>query len=239
MVAICFWQTGTRGRSKETLEKLKKSYEHYHFSLTHFYQLLHSASLEDLQALCLILQHIRSFRKPGASWFIARLAVSMAVELGLHRSSKKCHTPDRKIDYIEVEMRKRVWWCLYAIEVNLCAKLGRPVGIREEDYDIELPERIDDEYLTSEGFLPRPEGVEGCTFDVGIEMFKVIPLYIEMNASLYAVARPNRDKYVDLVEQLEKRLIQWRNQVPKWISHDSPRIEHRYQALTLDLWFHE
>ncbi|KAF8455886.1 fungal-specific transcription factor domain-containing protein [Terfezia claveryi] len=239
MVAICYWQTGTRRRSKECTEKLKKSYEHYHFSLTHFYQLLHSASLEDLQGLGLILQHIRSFRKPGACWFIARLVVSMAVELGLHRSSKKWRAPDHKIDYIEEEMRKRVWWCLYVIEVNLCAKLGRPVGITDGDCDIELPERIDDEYLTAEGYLPRPEGVEGCSFDVGIEMFKVIPLYIETNASLYSVARPNRDKYVDLVEQLEKRLIQWRGQVPKWISHDSTRVDHRYQALTLDIWFHE
>lgn len=237
MVAICYWQTGTRGRSNDAA-KLQKSYEHYHFSLTHFYQLLHSASLEDLQAMCLILQHLRSFRKPGASWFLARLAVSLAVELGLHRSTKKGH-PNRKVDYIEEEMRKRVWWCLYTIEVSICYKLGRPAGITAGDYDIELPERIDDDYLTAGGYLQRPEPAEGCNFDVGIELFKLTPLFIEINESLYSVARPNRDIYVDLVEKLEKRLVQWREQVPKWISHDSPRIDYRYQALTFDVWFHE
>ncbi|KAF8463140.1 fungal-specific transcription factor domain-containing protein [Kalaharituber pfeilii] len=240
MVAICYFQTGTRDRtaSTTTSKRMEKSFEHYHFSLTHFYSLLRSASIEDLQALCMIIQHIRSFPKPGASWFLARIVMSLAMELGLHRSSKKWHT-HRRQNCIEDEMRKRVWWCIWTVETSLCAKLGRPMCLTEADYDIELPERVDDEYLTADGYLTRPEGVKGCSFDVGIEFFKVIPLYVEINSTLYAVVRPSRDKYVELVEQLEKRLIVWRDQIPEWISQDSQQLNYRYQALSLDVFFHE
>lgn len=124
------------------------------------------------------------------------------------------------------------------MEVSLSGKLGRPMGITEADYDTELPRRVDDEYITEGGIL-KPAGVEGCSFDVGIELFKVVPLYIEINCHLYAVKRPSRDKYVELVESLEKRLVQWRNQVPSTISQDSEDGNYRFQAIQLELWFNE
>ncbi|KAI5787658.1 fungal-specific transcription factor domain-containing protein [Peziza echinospora] len=240
IVAIYYWQFGTRERTslQETPAKLDLSYQHYYYALTHFAAMLNSAGLEDLQALCLVLQHLRGFRKPGATWFIARLATSMAVELGLHRSTKGWKNQPVQ-NYIHEEMKKRVWWCLLAVEVSLGAKLGRPLSVREGDYDTELPMRIDDEYITAEGILPVPDNVEGCRFDVGIELFKIIPLYTEINCSLYTITRPSREKYVKLVEDMEQKLLEWRDGVPKYISQDSPKVDHRFQAIHLDLWLHE
>jgi len=91
------------------------------------------------------------------------------------------------------------------------------MSIRAVDYDVEYPERIDDEYITESGFIKRDESVDECSFDVAIEMFKFTTLYIEMLGTLYTPARPSTEKYVSLVQDLEVKLDAWRAQAPKSI----------------------
>lgn len=208
-----------RGHNTATSsDVMQRSRMHYHYALSFFYGLLSSSGLEDLQAIGLILQHIRGFPKPGGSWLLSRIAINMCFELGLHRSPKKWQYSGTTSNLIEVELRKRVFWSILTLEVSLSARLGRPMSIRETDYDVELPERLDDEYITETGFLKKDESIEDCAFDVSIEMFKFTALYIEMLGTLYAPARPSREKYVSLVEDLEGKLLKWRDNAPKSLS---------------------
>lgn len=198
-------------------ETMQRSRMHYHYALSFFYGLLNTSGLEDLQAIGLILQHIRGFPKPGGSWLLSRIAISMCFELGLHRSPKKW-AYSGSTNPIDIELRKRVFWSILTLEVSLSARLGRPMSIRETDFDVEYPERLDDEFITETGYVKREGGNEDCAFDVSIEMFKFTSLYIEMLGTLYAPARPSREKYVSLVEELEGRLIKWKEQAPKSLS---------------------
>ncbi|KAH0613746.1 uncharacterized protein H6S33_005632 [Morchella sextelata] len=219
-------------------ETMQRSRMHYHYALSFFYGLLNTSGLEDLQAIGLILQHIRGFPKPGGSWLLSRIAISMCFELGLHRSPKKW-AYSGSTNPIDIELRKRVFWSILTLEVSLSARLGRPMSIRETDFDVEYPERLDDEFITETGYLKREGGNEDCAFDVSIEMFKFTSLYIEMLGTLYAPARPSREKYVSLVEELEGKLLKWKEQAPKSLSLDSPKPEKRFQAAHLHSWFHE
>lgn len=198
-------------------ETMQRSRMHYHYALSFFYGLLNTSGLEDLQAIGLILQHIRGFPKPGGSWLLSRIAISMCFELGLHRSPKKW-AYSGSTNPIDIELRKRVFWSILTLEVSLSARLGRPMSIRETDFDVEYPERLDDEFITETGYVKREDGNEDCAFDVSIEMFKFTSLYIEMLGTLYAPARPSREKYVSLVEELEGKLIKWKEQAPKSLS---------------------
>ncbi|KAL7268445.1 hypothetical protein RUND412_008932 [Rhizina undulata] len=244
--AIVHFQNATQDKMKNrgqisaaSNDIMQRSRNHYHYALSFAYGLVNNGSLEDLQAIGLMLQHLRAFPKPGGSWLLSRLAISMCLELGLHRSAKKWVYPGSTQNVIEIELRKRVFWCILTLETSLGSRLGRPMSIRDVDYDVEYPERIDDEYITETGFLKRDDGVEGCAFDVAIEMFKYSQLYIEMHSTLYAVARPSRENYVSLVEDLEGKLIKWKDQASKTIDLDSSKIEKRFQAAHLLLWFHE
>lgn len=223
--AIVDFQNASRDRminrghnTASSSDVMQRSRMHYHYALSLFSGLLNNSGLEDLQAIGLILQHIRGFPKPGGSWLLSRIAINMCFELGLHRSPKKWQYSGSATNFIELELRKRVFWSILTLEVSLSARLGRPMSVREVDYDVELPERLDDEYITETGFLKKDEGTEDCAFDVSIEMFKFTALYIEMLGTLYSLARPSREKYVALVEDLEGKLLKWRDNAPKSLS---------------------
>jgi len=218
--------------SQSSSEVMERSRRHYHYAISLLYDLLSGSSLEDLQAIGLILQHLRAFpvscpsfilpyslltsrQKPGGSWLLSRVAVSMCLELGLHRSAKKWSYDRANPNYIEIEIRKRVFWCILTLEVSLASRLGRPMSIRDGDFDVEYPERVDDEYILENEVLKREDGIEDCEFDVAIEMFKHTTFTIQIHSTLYGVTRPSRDKYVALVEDIEGKLSKWRDNHPK------------------------
>lgn len=236
--AIVHFQTAAcdrmknRGQvSQSSSDVMERSRRHYHYAISLLYNLLSGSSLEDLQAIGLILQHLRAFpvsclpsrfplsadgsgKKPGGSWLLSRVAVSMCLELGLHRSAKKWTHDRAHPNHIDIEIRKRVFWCILTLEVSLASRLGRPMSIREGDFDVEYPERIDDEYIFENEIRKRDDGVEDCEFDVAIEMFKHATFTIQIHSTLYGVSRPTRDKYVDLVAEVEAKLDKWKKNHP-------------------------
>ncbi|QSZ28843.1 hypothetical protein DSL72_003348 [Monilinia vaccinii-corymbosi] len=50
---------------------------------------------------------------------------------------------------IELECRKRVFWCAYTLDNYLSAALGRPRTFHDDDIDQELPSCVNDSDLTS------------------------------------------------------------------------------------------
>lgn len=55
-------------------------------------------------------------------------------------------------------------------------------------------------------------------FDVGVEMFKFTRLWMILHNLLYSVERPSRETYVEVVDDLEKKLQKWWENLPKHIS---------------------
>ena len=72
--------------------------------------------------------------------------------MGLHRSVSNTFNP------IETELRKRIWWIVRKLDTYVGALLGLPQMLDDDDIDQEMPEEIDDEYITKEGMLPMPPG---------------------------------------------------------------------------------
>jgi len=210
--AIMFFQYAIRNlEDREHHRKLTKiSNIHYHYSLSMFYQLSASHSAQDVQALTLICLHLRNFPKPGASWILTQTTLSLAIELGLHRSTNKWvgENPPNPLD---VEMRKRTFWTLLTIHVTLAGKLGRPMAFRFEDFDVELPEEVDDELLSENGLDPSRPGQ--CLNKIGLQAFRLMPLYIEMYSTIYTVRR-QPDTYMSTVRSLEAKLHAWKADCP-------------------------
>lgn len=220
VLAIMQWQKATDNRLKNRGELtpsahdlFRKSKDNYHFSLSHVYELIASVTLEDIQALALIVQHMRSFPKPGRAWLMARYVMSLCIEIGLHRSINKWNPGGEKPNYIDLELRKRVFWCMLAIEASLAAKLGRPFSLREGDYDADYPERVEDSGITETGIQKSLGSEDECTLDVALEMFKFTNISIKLHGTLYGAIRPSADKYVPLVEELEQQMRQWKDNI--------------------------
>ena len=206
---------------------------HYHYALGFFAQLVASHTLADVQALTMLCLHIRNLPKPGACWMITSITLNLAIELGLHRSAKRwAATTTRSI--LEIEMRKRVFWSILVIHVIVAGNLGRPMALRSEDWDVEMPEAIEDDLLSETGIDSTRSGK--CNFLVGLQLYLVMPIYIDLYSNIYAVNR-SPQTYIDTVIRLEKQVREWSDQWPPELIQGSAsnnelgRVHSQYLAI--------
>jgi hypothetical protein len=237
LFAIMFFQYAIRNGEDASQQKVlnDRSNLHYHYALSFFYQLTTSRQFHDVQALTLICIHLRNFPKPGASWILIQITLSLAIELGLHRSTERW-APDMRPNSLETEMRKRTFWCLLSLQVSLSGRLGRPMVLKYEDFDIELPESMDDELLTENGFGASVSG--RCIHEISICAFQLITLYMELYSTIYAVRRDPGD-YLPSLNRLEAKLDSWKERIPAALIRgelgDSEQ-EGRVFALYAQVW---
>ncbi|CAD6442322.1 1372462d-66d2-49c4-9ec7-ec9edaf1685d [Sclerotinia trifoliorum] len=211
--AIMFFQYATRNweDAEQQANLNSQSNMHYHYCLGMFYQLACSHTAQDVQALALICMHLRNFPKPGASWMLARMAMTLAIELGLHRSIKRWAPDSNTLSELEIEMRRRTFWVVLTVNVTLSGKLGRPMPLRNDDYDVEIPSPIDDDYIPGEGIEP-PHPIK-CNHEIGIQAFKLIPFYLELYSTIYSISR-RPDTYIATVNKLEAKIRVWKEELP-------------------------
>jgi hypothetical protein len=194
-----YLQYGVRNREEpEKHAQLNElSNKHYHWSLSKFFDLCSSQSITAIQALAMLAQHTRSFPKPGCALTVASVAFIRAIEMNLHRAVK---IPGGGTT-LENEIRKRVWWAIIGIYSTLNGRLGRPMPISVDEFDVDSPVAINDEYIGEEGILD-PSKIGQCNFHAGLMGFKITPLFIEMWSKLYSVRR-DPEKYTEVVSHLE------------------------------------
>ncbi|VDC04186.1 unnamed protein product [Peniophora sp. CBMAI 1063] len=106
--------------------------------------LMSVSRLYDLQAFCLGAIYLQGCSFPHAPWIVVGLGLRLALDIGAHRRKSYGSRPT-----IESELFKRVFWSLVFMDKWLSAALGRPSAIQEEDFDLDLPLEVDDEYFES------------------------------------------------------------------------------------------
>ncbi|KGO38672.1 Transcription factor, fungi [Penicillium expansum] len=104
-------------------------------------------NLDRARAALLASIFLYEVNSKSASWVWIGSAVRVAQEIGLHIDSGPWPA-------VEGEMRKRVWWGLYAWDRLLALEMGKPVLINDQDCDIDLPCPVDEQYITEGGKIP-------------------------------------------------------------------------------------
>ncbi|TAQ85434.1 hypothetical protein B7494_g6257 [Chlorociboria aeruginascens] len=122
---------------------------------------LESPTISTLQChiLCSIYLCCGSFQNMADN--ACGLAVRTAYMLGLHME------PPQDLPRREREMRKRLWWTLYALESKMSMKLGRPFLLHESNTTCSLP--ADDReiaILSGSSFAPVGENVTWLTWNL-------------------------------------------------------------------------
>ena len=220
VIAIMHCQIATRAAlSDEQRADLQQSSNlHYHYALGHFSQLMAGHTLPDVQALAVLAMWARSLPKPGACWMLISITFNLAIELGLHRSVKSWAATSKRPSPLEIEVRKRVFWGIVVLYVTVSGNLGRPLALRSEDCDVEMPEAVDDDLLNHNGMDCSRTGT--CNFLVGLEGMRLMPIMIDIYNSIYTVKRSPQN-YVDTVRGLERRIKDWVDQWPQEIRDQS------------------
>ncbi|CAK5269807.1 unnamed protein product [Mycena citricolor] len=89
---------------------------------------------------------------PQACWFYLGLGIRFLQQRGQHRTKRQPGSPDP-----ESELWNRAFWAFICLDRTVCAFIGRPLAFHIEDYEVDPPLEVDDEYW-EQGFV-QPPGV--------------------------------------------------------------------------------
>ncbi|KAG0041518.1 hypothetical protein BGZ83_001700 [Gryganskiella cystojenkinii] len=93
----------------------------------------HVSQLSTVQALLMMSHHQHACGNHSGGWLYTGMAVRIAHDLGLHRQDMDVAETE------EAEMRKRVWWALYIADRLGGGIMGRPLVIRDKEFNVQMP----------------------------------------------------------------------------------------------------
>lgn len=113
---------------------------------------LETGNITLVQALALVSNYIQKRGKPNSGYTYLGIALHMAMGLGMH---KEFH--NWRIAPLQMEIRRRVWWCLFCFYTGAAITFGRPLAWPVNGIEVALPLNVDDRDLTNlSNSLPPP-----------------------------------------------------------------------------------
>ncbi|KAJ7707138.1 fungal-specific transcription factor domain-containing protein [Mycena metata] len=107
-------------------------------------------SIHETQMYCLMALYSLGTSLPQISWVYLGLGIRFLQQRGKHRRKR-----DSTNLSVEDELWKKTFWSFMCVDTMMCTFLGRPMGLHGEDYDVNPPLQIDDEYWDC-GFTQPP-----------------------------------------------------------------------------------
>lgn len=206
--------------------------ESYRISAAHHFDAVFAAPnrLESLQAILLLaLYSLMRPAVPGV-WYVLGSALRLCIDLGLHyegsvKSKSSLSDPTNfngsaSFDPVTVDLRRRLFWCTYALDRQVCVYLGRPFGIPDESIKVPFPSELDDALINSDSSVSdfSKETSNSPSYKtVSLSFFKMRLLQSEIQRVLYDCAELPR-RYKSLSEwkhAMARKLEEWHNQCPK------------------------
>lgn len=173
--------------------------------------------LKTLQCFALIAGYSTLTPTRTAVYYIIGLAVRLTQALGY--TEEKTITRGRggqMADPLEIDMRRRLFWCIAVMEFGLAHSLGRPssLAMSQEHFDVNFFSLADDQYITREGIRPSPQ--PSLKKWISVHFFKMRLLQLEIRRKLYQKKRPKpKDDQDPWFHQMESKLIAWRDSSPE------------------------
>ncbi|KAK6345224.1 Fungal specific transcription factor [Orbilia javanica] len=151
---------------------------------------------------------------PGV-WYVVGSALRICIDLGLHQETPQVL---RVLDALTIDTRRRLFWCAYSLDRQVCVYLGRPFGISDDAIKVNFPEDIDDSFISEHGiFKEHPNASNKSSRTIARHMFMIRQLQSEIQKILYQQSElPRKFTSIDhWRKDMEGRLNVWTITVPK------------------------
>lgn len=180
-----------------------------------------------VQAFTIFLCLARRHDSPRYVWMMTGLVIRMAHALGLQRDGS--HFPH--LTPFEVEMRRRVWYALCALDVRASEDQGTDLSIASDSYDTKLPLNINDGDIEPETKV-MPQERQGLTdITIALAFFVVSDDSRRMMAPRGAEEAPSLDEQVRMLNtfyaKLEQRYLQYATEsgnIAYWVAVTVTRL---------------
>ncbi|KAJ9139384.1 Zn 2cys6 transcription factor [Pleurostoma richardsiae] len=146
--------------------------------------------------------------------------------------------------HIDVECRRRVFWCAYSLDNYLSAALGRPRTFHDADIDAELPSVIDDSDLHAALSAPPHPIRRGQTIMLApvahVRLSRIVSVILR---DLYPIRPLSNSARSTLTARCSKDLRNWRNGMARFLDSDGinpalllPIYQRQRNVLNLAYW---
>ncbi|CDO93208.1 unnamed protein product [Kluyveromyces dobzhanskii CBS 2104] len=176
--------------------------------------------LEALQGLLLIA--VYSLMRPTMPglWYTLGSAVRLCVDLGLHAEKL-----NKNYDPFLRDIRRRLFWCCYSMDRQVCAYFGRPVSIPDVNVTAMFPSALDDALITTaednvrDYSSPSLVNSDPTYKSVCLSMFQIRKIQSDIVQRMYAPNATIPDEFLDL----EDWRISILNQLDVWFQRIIPK----------------
>ncbi|TFK44159.1 fungal-specific transcription factor domain-containing protein [Crucibulum laeve] len=177
---------------------------------------------------------------PQGIWAEIGLALRLCQEVGAHRRLCAKKTPSA-----EDELWKRAFWVILSFERLSSSTSGRPCGIQDEDFDLELPLECDDEYW-EHGFQ-QPVGVPSTMefFNCYLSLMDILAYAMRV---IYSIKRPKNlfgriihPTEQQIISELDSAMNNWMDSVPehlKWNPNCANELFLKQSAALYATYYH-
>lgn len=143
-------------------------------------------NLSTLQCFALMAQYSLLTPTRTAAYWVVGLAAKLSQDLGLCDEKTIDRPPlGMRPNFLEIDMRRRLFWIITSMEYGLSHSLGRPsaFGVGVDNINVGFFQLCDDRYISPEGLLPGYHAImKKC---IAIHFFKMRLLQAEVRRTLY------------------------------------------------------
>lgn len=201
---------------KQSTEYAGLADSYYLAALKYLEPVVRPMDLKTLQCFALMAEYSLLTPTRTAIYYVVGIGVRLAQALGLNEEKTITRVrADGKIDYLELDMRRRVFWCIMVMEYGLSHSLGRPaiLATGQDHLDVGWFSTCDDRFITPEGIDPAaPSTLKKW---IVIHFFKMRLLQLEIRRKLYQRKRATpKDDNDPWFIGMDAKLAAWRDVSP-------------------------
>lgn len=201
---------------KQSTEYAGLADSYYLAALKYLEPVVRPMDLRTLQCFALMAEYSLLTPTRTAIYYVVGIGVRLAQALGLNEEKTITRIrPDGKTDFLELDMRRRVFWCIMVMEYGLSHSLGRPaiLATGQDHLDVGWFSTCDDKYITPEGIDPTaPSTLKKW---IAIHFFKMRLLQLEIRRKLYQRKRSTpKDDNDPWFIGMDAKLTAWRDASP-------------------------
>ena len=195
-------------------------------------QMTRGTSLEVVQFLLLVVQHLQGTRQSLQTWTVHGLAVKAALQLGLHSNEAL-----KRFSPLDREIRKRTWYACVVLDRVLSMTFGRPSTIHEDYVRADLPSNYP-ESLPTTTLTSASETVSLEFFNATIILYRIMWKVIHL---LYG-GNLGSDDQTDVFDNitnlfsLEKQLTEWKGSLPPSLTVRESWELSKHREENLPVW---
>ncbi|KAK2462672.1 hypothetical protein APHAL10511_005288 [Amanita phalloides] len=203
-------------------------------------------SLYNLQLYCLAATYLQAKTAHDPCWVMVGTAIRLAQDGGIHLKWKA----DTESWTLEDELKTRAFWVLVVMDITTSYGLGRPCTMQAQDFDLDYPLDVDDEYLecaVPKQLFKQPKGEPSlvAAFNVLLELYQLRAFILQeiycVKNTKKALASAGGDCKQRIIAELNSMLDDWVKSVPEHLRWDPKRknTDHFKQSVVLFTNFYD